>query len=155
MFFNDSEGRGWGVVLSVGTNKRVKAATGIDLSNAGNAAVVVGLAADRAKLADVLWAVLETQAKASGIDRASFDAGLDGPALDAGAAALREGFINYALPNGREALRASVQKVSAAYDGALAAYVDALKSPEVDAKIEGMIGDAKTKILAELAAVAV
>lgn len=82
--FKDKAGQEWNAGITVGALRRVLAATGIDLTRLFDdekAEPVQKLLANPLAIADVVFAVIEPQAKAKGIDADAFGELLEGDAL--------------------------------------------------------------------------
>lgn len=82
--FNDTKGNNWNASITVGALRRVLAQTEIDLTRLFDdekAEPVQKLLANPIVIADVVFAVVEPQATAKGIDAAAFGELLEGQAL--------------------------------------------------------------------------
>ncbi len=101
--FKDNKGRGWEVVLDVRQVRRVRAALGIDLANvialskdgSVDVGVVDRIANDPCLLADVLWVLVEGQAKADGVTDEEFGASLAGDSIEEAARAFLDELVDF------------------------------------------------------------
>lgn len=85
--FKDREGRVWDMSINLGSLKRIKAATGLDMLDLNVAAkqrsdVFERLSTDPITLADALCAVCRPQMDARGIDDDTFASALGGEAIN-------------------------------------------------------------------------
>lgn len=112
--FTDSKNRKWDCSITVGVTKRVRAALNVNLISLlqDNGGKGYGeLVSDEVKLTEVLYWIVEPQAKALGIDDYGFCDGFDESVLIDAEAALYEGLVDFFKdPKKREILRALRQK---------------------------------------------
>lgn len=82
--FVDAVGREWKFQVTVGQLSAAKSRTGFDLGKILQDPDALGslLFGDPIELGELLWFLVGEQATARGIDRQSFECGLDGPALE-------------------------------------------------------------------------
>lgn len=110
--FTDTLGRDWNVCVNVGTIRRAKAATGIDLLSLmdipeeGHESPLETLANDPAKVVDVLASVCESQRKERNVDASAFEEAFNGETLEAATNALVEEVIDFFPQPRRDYFRA-------------------------------------------------
>lgn len=93
--FKDSKGREWSLSLSVGMVEKVKEDADFDMDELLQKPEAVALVLMRSPkvLAQVLWVMIEDQAKSLGVEPRDFGFSLDRESLDRGADALMEEWI--------------------------------------------------------------
>lgn len=105
-FFRDEHGHEWGLHIDVGTIARIRRDYAIDLSKVlASREAIEELAGDVIKLVDVLWGLVEPQAKTAGITAEAFATRLLGDSLEDAANALIEAIIDFFPSRRRELLR--------------------------------------------------
>ena len=114
--FRDAQGREWTIEVNVTALKRVKDATGVDLTKVidPGADVISRLADDVFLLFDVVCALLKPQLERHGLSAEEFGAGLDEDATEKAATALFEGIIDFFREEKRTLLKRAFSKVKAA-----------------------------------------
>lgn len=133
--FKDENGKPWTLSVNVGTVKKVRGLTKVDLLDLRDGNLFNELASDPVKLGDVLWCLCEDEAKAAGIDDLAFAKALAGDALEAATNALLEEIIDFfpkpqrdllrkALAKGREMQERTMARAMAQVDKALAEWKD-------------------------------
>ena len=105
--FKDREGRVWDLSINLGSLKRIKAATGLDMLDLNVAAkqrsdVFERLSTDPITLADALCAVCRPQMDARGIDDDTFASALGGEAINDALVAIVEEWADYFHQRGNE-----------------------------------------------------
>lgn len=82
--FTDTAGRTWEMSIHVGSIRRVKALTGIDMPSlyGDELRPLQEIANDPVKFAEVLWALVKFQGEKSGINQEAFLEALAGDSLD-------------------------------------------------------------------------
>ena len=95
--FTDHTGHEWKLLLTYGSAKRVKDATGVNLAVAGsgNAEWVNLLFDDPGKIVGVLWELCEEQARAANVTAEQFGERFDGATLSAAGDALMEAVADF------------------------------------------------------------
>ena len=124
--FIDMAGREWVLRLTVGSLRDVRERAGVDLKGALQSPerIVDLIFGDVERTLEMLWALVEGQAGARGVDAAAFAAGLDGAALEAALEALVEALVDF-FPRSRVAqvmrthLRATLARMDEAAVGAM------------------------------------
>lgn len=133
--FTDTNKLDWTLDLTVGSIKRVQSLTGVNLLDAREGSILVEIADDPIKMADILYAIVQPQASARNISDEAFGASLDGDTLRLAIEAFIDeliGFFRRFRPDiGRvlEALWAKIQTISGEM-GTLA--MRKLESPELE-----------------------
>lgn len=131
--FKDEKGREWDLTITVATVRRVQNACGVNLLDAVAGELVSRLAGDIMLLADVLWAIVEPQAKAAGVDDLDFGEGLLGDALDHATGAFMEGLRGFfARPGQRKLIGDVIDKINQAMSEA--ETVGSERMSRIDAK---------------------
>ena len=138
--FKDSKGRSWEVVLDVRQVRRVRAALGIDLANvialskdgSVDVGVVDRIANDPCLLADVLWVLVEGQAKEDGVTDEAFGASLAGDSIEEAARAFLDELVDF-FPGAKRLFLKKAVELSRKYAGETEAVLkEALESPELE-----------------------
>lgn len=91
----DCLGRVWVVTIDVATIKRVRSLTGVNLLEIVEGELIERLSNDPVLLCDVLYAVLEPQAKTQNVSEEAFGQGLAGNAIADATTALLQGLIDF------------------------------------------------------------
>jgi hypothetical protein len=99
--------KSWDLTLNVGAVRRVLSAAQVDLFEVGTAAA---LSHSVTNLADVLWVLVEAQAKERHMSRDDFEAGLAGEAIDHAYDALMGALVGFFPPSRRAWLEAAVKR---------------------------------------------
>lgn len=113
--FGTTDGATWTVAVNVGTVKRVREATGVDLLSImtdGN--TITGLFSDYVKLAEVVAAVIQPELKASGKSVDDFLSVINGPVMESATEALLREVANFSREPQKTLLLAAIDKVMAA-----------------------------------------
>jgi hypothetical protein len=101
--FKDSKGRDWVLDLDLPAFRRVRSRTGFEL---GKDSKLGELFDDWVLLGDVLFALVEDQAKSAGIDSEDFGRSLKGDGIENAAAAFIEAYLDFYPSRRAAALRA-------------------------------------------------
>lgn len=144
--FTDARERRWTVDLSVGVAKRIRDATGVDITDPDIAGLMDKLN-DTITLCDVLWVCVQDEADTHTppVTDEEFGMALAGDAIDAATSAFLEELVDFS-PSRRRAilrpmldrLRAEEAKAAAAIDEMLPAVLDQVFSTaEVGEKSTG------------------
>lgn len=133
--FTDHTECEWRVLLTYGSAKRVKEATGVNLALAGQGAVewVDALFNDPGVLVGVLWELCAEQAQRANVTPEQFGERFDGATLDAAGNALLEAVADF-FPRSRiaQALREKLPQVIAKAEAEAVAKLEHLTaSPSV------------------------
>lgn len=103
--FKDCDGREWVVALSIDAVKRVRArCAGVDLLAKNLPATLEIVLGDYVVLGDVLFTIVEPQAKAAGVSPESFGQALAGDAIEAATLAFLDALRAF-TPNPRDRAR--------------------------------------------------
>ena len=141
--FKDSNGQDWQIILNVLQMKRVRAALGIDLVNVitldKDGAVKVDLidriANDPCLLVDILWVIVEGQARAIGVTDEQFGSALVGDAIERATAAFLDELVDF-FPGARRLFLKKAVDLARKYAGEWTTVLaKALESPELEKKI--------------------
>lgn len=92
--FTDKAGREWVLELHMAHSKRVREATGVKLLDLENGGAFAALC-DPETCVDVLWAILQKEAKARGLGPEDFAAGLTGDFYIAASNALFDAICDF------------------------------------------------------------
>ena len=142
--FKDRDGREWQVVLNVFQMKRIRAALGVDLINVieldkdGQVRVdmIDKIANDPCLLVDILWVLVETQAKDEGVSDVDFGSSLAGEAITAATSAFLDELVDF-FPGAKRLFLKKAVEVSRKYTGEMTGVLEkALADPELDRRIE-------------------
>lgn len=107
--FTDTQGRVWNLAMDVSALRRVKDLAKVDLMDLANGKLVVELTNDPLMLCDVLYAMVQPEAAAKGIDLAGFCSGMGGDAFDPATEALLAELVDF-FPNRRRPLMSAILK---------------------------------------------
>ena len=141
--FKDSNGQDWQIILNVLQMKRVRAALGIDLVNVitldKDGAVKVDLidriANDPCLLVDILWVIVQDQAKSIGVTDEQFGSALVGDAIERATAAFLDELVDF-FPGARRLFLKKAVDLARKYAGEWTTVLaKALESPELEKKI--------------------
>ena len=93
--FKDTEGRLWCLDLTIGSIKRVKSITDVDLLNISDGSTLVELSRDPFKLVDLIWAIIQPQAVAMNVTDEQFGSAMGGMALRDASEAFLAGITSF------------------------------------------------------------
>lgn len=138
--FKTTDGAAWTVAVNVGTVKRVREATNVDLLGIiSDGTTISGLFSDYVKLAEVIAAVIQPELKAAGKSVDDFLSVIDGPVMESATEALLREIANFSREPQRTLLLAAIDKVMAqaakTEPVAAAAALEALEAWEPDLSI--------------------
>lgn len=119
-FFLDTENRKWVLTITVGTIKRVRSATGIDLAGALDGDTLQRIGADPVLLVEVLASILESQLEKAGVTPEAFGESLGGDALDHAGNALLDAIAEFFPSPKRRLMQGILQKTRAQTEQAIA-----------------------------------
>lgn len=112
--FKTTDGAAWTVAVNVGTVKRVREATGIELlSIVSDSSTIASLFADCVKLAEVVAAVIAPELKAAGKTVDDFLSVIDGSVMEVATEALLREVANFSREPQRTLLLRAIDKVMA------------------------------------------
>lgn len=110
--FKTTDGATWTVSVNVGTVKRVREATAVDLlSIVSDGNTIAGLFSDYVKLAEVVAAVIAPDLKAAGKSVDDFLSVIDGPVMEAATEALLREIANFSREPQKTLLLRAIDKV--------------------------------------------
>lgn len=142
--FKDNEGRSWEIALNVYEMKRIRALLGIDLVNVitldkdGGVRVdlIDRIANDPCLLVDILWVLVEDQAKEEGVTDVDFGCSLAGKAIEEATHAFLDELVDF-FPGAKRLFLQKAVKVARKYTGEMESVLrEALEDPELDRRIE-------------------
>ena len=152
--FKDNQGREWQIALNVYEMKRIRAVLGVDLVNvitldkegAVKVDLVDRIANDPCLLVDILWVLVESQAKEEGVSDVEFGSSLSGAASDSAPAAVRDSLV-YFFPGAKRLFLKKAVEVSRKYTGEMTGVLEkALADPDFDRRIgESMLSSASSR----------
>lgn len=140
--FTDRQGRSWTIEINYTSLRRVKSATGVDLTRLVDpkSDVMGQLTGDPFVLFDCLVAILQPQLDDKGITAEQFGESLDEESADKAAVALIEAAIDFFQEGKRMLLKRAFAKVTTAAQRRQTASLDqalrAVESPEFEQAIE-------------------
>jgi hypothetical protein len=149
--FTDANKLDWSLDLTVASIKRVQSMTGVNLLEAREGSILVDIADDPIKMADILYAIVQPQAASRNVSDEAFGASLNGDtlrtAIEAFVDELIDFFRRFRPEVGRvlETLWAKIQTISGEMQ---TLAIRKMESPELDAatrralqKVEQAIDD--------------
>lgn len=145
--FVDALGRPWQLLLTMKLAREIRDAAAVDFVQLGDGRVVVELASDNEKLADVLWLFCKKQADTKGIDREAFEDGLTGDAGDAALEAIQRVIVGFTRAPLRGAVERNLKMMLAAYESALESVEEWAKEGGTALAIEAARSAAKSALL--------
>lgn len=131
----DSVGRIWVVSIDVATIKRVRSLTAVNLLEIVEGQLIERLSNDPVLLCDVLYAVLEPQAKTQNVSEESFGQGLAGNAIADATAALLKGLIDFFPEPKSRLLGKAANKYQQVQSRAMQWIEDRLESPALEKEL--------------------
>lgn len=133
--WKDRDGREWLVDVNVGSIRKVKAVTTIDLLSVVDGTLGEKLS-DPMALCDVLWVLSEEQALKKNITPEVFGASLAGDSLESAVTALVEEIVDFFPQQRRKILKAILEKARASEKKALDKVMVKVESQEVQEAID-------------------
>lgn len=147
--FTDEAKNEWHLSVTVGTLRRVRERTKVDLMEIADpkASLVARLSSSPELLVDVIFAVIKPQADELGVSATEFDELVAGDSVAAATDALIEAVVDF-FPHarGRGNLRAIYQKSRAAVDALADLGAEAIESGEIDRAIDEALSDVRQAI---------
>ena len=141
--FKDREGREWQVVLNVFQMKRVRAALGIDLVNVieldreGNVKVelIDRIANDPCLLVDILWVLVQDQARTLNVTDEQFGTALAGDAIENATKAFLDELVDF-FPGAKRLFLKKAVDLARKFGGEWNEVLEkALEDPELEKRI--------------------
>ena len=141
--FKDRDGREWQVVLNVFQMKRVRAALGIDLVNVielekdGQVKVdmIDRIANDPCLLVDILWVLVQEQAKPLNVTDEQFGTALAGDAIEAATKAFLDELVDF-FPGARRLFLKKAVELARKFGGEANEVLEkALEDPELESRV--------------------
>ncbi len=152
--FKDNQGREWQIALNVYEMKRIRAVLGVDLVNvitldkegAVKVDLVDRIANDPCLLVDILWVLVESQAKEEGVSDVEFGSSLSGEAIASATAAFLDELVDF-FPGAKRLFLKKAVEVSRKYTGEMTGVLEkALADPDFDRRIgESMLSSASSR----------
>src|SRR5574344_1723919 len=122
--FKDRDGREWQVVLNVFQMKRVRAALGIDR-----------VANDPCLLVDILWVLVQEQAKPLNVTDEQFGTALAGDAIEAATKAFLDELVDF-FPGARRLFLKKAVELARKFGGEANEVLEkALEDPELESRV--------------------
>lgn len=146
--FKDNKGRTWEISLNVLQMKRIRARLGVDLVNVitldKDGAVKVDLvdriANDPCLLVDILWVLVEEQAKKANVSDAEFGEALAGDAISEATKVFLDELVDF-FPAPRRLFLKKTVEVARKYTGEWTSALEkALDDPKLNERIAQSIG---------------
>lgn len=135
--FRDTNGRLWAVTVTIGTARRVRSLTSVDLlALIDNPTELAALAADPVRLVDLLYAVVKPEADLAGITDEAFGESLAGDSIDAATSALLEALIDFFPEARRRILRRITDRATQALDTTRTQLAELIDSGKLDQLID-------------------
>lgn len=134
--FKDNAGRTWTIAVNVGSIKRVKALTGLNLLDVYEGKVIDQLARNPITLVDTLYAICKPDADAQRVSDVQFGEAMAGDAIEHATKALLDELISFS-PNPRE--RAALGRVIQAMWKGLDKARDLLEAKLNQGDLEGTV----------------
>jgi len=134
--FTDTKGRAWDVEIHVQALRNLKAKAEVDLMDLADGQLLEQLSSRPDVLAQVLWVLVEAQAKAAGITPEAFAEGLAGDVIDDATAALLGELVDFFPSRRRAALKTALEKLNALENLAVEKAIELLKSDRLDKRLE-------------------
>ena len=145
--FKDNRGQEWQIVLNVYEMKRIRAALGIDLVNVialdKDGAVKVDLidrvANDPCLLVDILWVLVEGQAKEIGVSDVEFGSALAGEAIENATKAFLDELVDF-FPGAKRLFLKKAVDLSRKCTGEWTQVLEqALNDPELEKRVKASL----------------
>jgi len=137
--FRDNAGREWAIEVTVAAVKRVRSLIQVDLLEAADGKLLEKLASDPVLLCDVVFCLVQPEAKARGISDEDFGRGLAGEAIERATAAFLEELVDFFPPARRRLLSKALGKLRLLETKAFAVAEKRLDSPELDQELERLL----------------
>ena len=141
--FKDNRGRSWQIALNVYEMKRVRAILGVDLVNVialgkdGKVQVdlIDRIANDPCLLVDILWVLVEAEAKEQGVSDVDFGSSLAGAAIEEATKAFLDELVDF-FPGARRLFLKKAVEVSRQYAEEMTAVLEkTLADPEFEKRL--------------------
>ena len=141
--FTDSASRRWEIILNVGSIRRVKDVSSINLVGVVEEGLLERLYRDPLMLCDILWWLCERDAIKQSITREAFEGSLWGDVLDNARKALLEELADFfPSPKDRENLRLMMTALENAILEAQNAVSERLRDPNLFADLANLLSAA-------------
>lgn len=147
--YRDSKNREWTIQLNIQALRDVRSHCGIKLEQAFYDDTFAELEDDPIRLCEIIWILVEDQAKDLGVTPEDFGRGF-GETWDEALAALLQAIINFSPPVRRPALQKAVDKFQALRKTEAKAMEDMVDDPRLLKVVEQKLEEAKKRIDQEL-----
>ena len=142
--FQDLQKRRWTVALTISTVKRIRDATGVDLLRViDEPDLLKQLAADPIQLVDVLWVIVQPQAREQGVSDEQFGESLAGEEIEHATAAFLEALVDFFPGARRGTLRRALDRSNKALADQEKAIQAALDDGTIDKALENVFAGGK------------
>lgn len=145
--WKDKQNREWAIDLTLGTARKLRKATLVDLVDESKVNQIAKLLTDRETLANVLWFLSKDRAESVNVTEDEFFDALDCDALLSGWEGLAEAYINFCQPQARAGLKTAIEKQTEAFAKMGEAIAAQIAGEEVDAEIDKMVKAATAQSL--------
>ncbi len=125
----DLQEREWELVITVGTVKRVRSKTGLDIYKIEGGDFIDTIVNDPEKFCDMFWAILEKQAIEKGVSELEFAEGFGGEVIEDLTNAFLEELTDFFHPSKRAPMKAALAKTQKLVE---------MAGKRVEAEIQGM-----------------
>ena len=141
--FKDNRGRSWQIALNVYEMKRVRAILGVNLVNVialgkdGKVQVdlIDRIANDPCLLVDILWVLVEAEAKEQGVSDVDFGSSLSGAAIEEATKAFLDELVDF-FPGARRLFLKKAVEVSRQFGEEMTAVLErTLADPEFEKRL--------------------
>ena len=142
--FKDNRGRSWQIALNVYEMKRVRSILGVDLVNVialgkdGKVQVdlIDRIANDPCLLVDILWVLVEAEAKEQGVSDVDFGSSLAGAAIEEATKAFLDELVDF-FPGARHLFLKKAVEVSRQFGEEITAVLEkTLADPEFEKRLK-------------------
>ena len=142
--FKDNRGRSWQIALNVYEMKRVRSVLGVDLVNVitlgkdGKVQVdlIDRIANDPCLLVDILWVLVEAEAKEQGVSDVDFGSSLAGAAIEEATKAFLDELVDF-FPGARRLFLKKAVEVSRQFGEEMTAALErTLADPEFEKRLK-------------------
>ena len=142
--FKDNRGRSWQIALNVYEMKRVRSILGVDLVNVialgkdGKVQVdlIDRIANDPCLLVDILWVLVEAEAKEQGVSDVDFGSSLAGAAIEEATKAFLDELVDF-FPGARRLFLKKAVEVSRQFGEEMTAVLEkTLADPEFEKRLK-------------------
>jgi len=134
--FQDLRGQSWTLELTVGTVKRIRDLTKVNLLDLRGGKLFEELAEDPLRVCEVLYAACKPQCVQRGLEQDGFLELFGGDGIAAATEAFLEELIDFFPPRIRTALRKAIEQARRVQEKMETALAAAAESPDLETRIE-------------------